>query len=447
MLQVPDNLELRPFQKEDAEFYVNNLGGILNHEMGGGKSIISTVVINTLAHAGRIKNLLIVCPAIMRRTWEEEFFLWSTEPWVIQVIDEHTEKDRYGRRVPSSLTNVLIVSYNYIADKRNVKYLLEHYKFNALICDEWHYCKDLKRKRTRYAQLLMRKAGIRLALTGTPTPKSVMDLYSQLLPFASPLDIGNNFVEFGYKFSFLKDNGFGRYFEGIQNEKLLQKIQRKFAIRRLQSEMMPELPATTLKNVYIDIPKSIAKESLKYVDVALEEITGQKGYIDPELKAHVATMKRQLGLSKCRDAVEYILLLTESINHLVVFAYHKDVIAVLKQALKKKKIKCRAITGATTTRKRDIYRKNFQKGKYQVLLCQIKAGGVGITLTRAHRGVLAELDWSAATLEQAFSRLHRITQKLPVQFDLLIARNSLDQEIIASLKKKIRVSKKALGDS
>jgi SNF2 family DNA or RNA helicase len=364
----------------------------------------------------------------------------------VEVIDSDTIPDRFGRRLPKSKTDCLIVSYNYVTDKRHAKWLLENYRLDCIICDEFHFCKSLKSKRSKYTLLLMRAADVKLALTGTPYTKNVMDLYPQLIPFADEKDIGKSFVEFGYKFSYLVDNGFGRYFEGLQNEKELIRIQRKFARRRLKKDVLKELPPLTLSNIYIDIPASIAKESLKYVDVALEQITGQSHYVDPELKDHVASMKRQLGLSKCRGAVEYIMLLTETIEHLVVFAYHKDVISVLKKSLREKKITCRCITGATASNKRDLYIKNFQKGKYAVLLCQISTGGIGITLTRASRGVITELDWSAATIEQAAARLHRIGQESRVQIDFLIARNSLDQEIIASLKNKIRLSKRALGD-
>jgi SWI/SNF-related matrix-associated actin-dependent regulator 1 of chromatin subfamily A len=451
-LLVPDGFKLLPFQVKDCKFFLKKLKGFLAHEMGLGKTIMLIVVINSLTYflsrkGKTVEKVLIIAPAIMRDTWAAEWQKWSVLKWNIEVIDSDTPKDKWGRRFPSPDTNVLIVSYEYISNKRTWKKFLELYDFDCIVADEWHYCKNMKAARTKKALLLMRKAKYKFVLTGTPYCRNVMDLYSQLIPFVPADDLGVRIDDFGHQFSYLIDNGYGMNWEGLQNEERLIDMCRPFMKRRLFHKTIKDLPPLTIQHIPINIPKSIAKKSLKYVDIALQQINGQKAYVDPDLKDHVSTMAMQLGISKCRAAVEYTLLKLEGVECLLLAAYHKDVIAVLQKSLKKKKIVVRAITGATPDKKRQMYIRNFQKGKYQVLIVQMKAGGVGITLTRAHYGIAAELNWSPNIMNQVMRRNYRIGQKYPCQWDWLVAKNSLDSQILPSLNEKTRLGIRALGDA
>lgn len=450
-LEIPKGLSLYPYQRKDARFFLRSLrrnGGAFNmSEMGTGKSVVTTVAVNTLACRKEITNVLVVCPAIMRDTWAEEFERWSTRPWNVQVIDKDSPRDKWNRQLPLPGTNVLIVSYRYLTEKKRriLKPLVKQFSPTIVICDEWHYAKNLKALRTKSALLLMSIARYKIALTGTPYTTNVTDLYAQLWPFAALEDIGENVWQFGHKFSNLVDNDFGKSFEGVRNEKELQEICAPFSRRRKLKEVVAELPDIAYRSIYVDIPKSLAKKSLKFVDIAVAKVTGENKYVDPELADHVSTMRKQLGLAKCRGIVEYTLLVLESVEQVVLFAYHSDVIEVLRQSLKKKGVTCRTLYGKTPNKKKQIRLKNFRRGKFRVLILQIRSA-IGITLTNTHYGIVAELDWSHHTMDQAYKRLHRITQKNCVQIDLVIAKNSLDGPIREAIAKKRKEAALALGD-
>lgn len=438
-LRLPKGEALFSSQRKHVKFFIRNGGGYDQSDPGTGKSIVAAV---WAAHIDA-KKLLIVGPAIMRDTIADEMAYWSRRKprWKIEVIDKNTVPDKYGRKLPSPDTTCLIVSYRYIIEKRLLKPLLRVYDFDAVIFDEWHYCKDLKAKRTKYALYLERQAKYTLCLSGTPYINNATELYSQLIPFAPEKHIGKNVHEFGAKFSNLVDTGFGQEYRGVRNTKRLKKIMRKFSRRRSIEEVLPDLPPLTIKQISLDIPKSLAKKSLKYVDAVVEKITGQTEYIDPEIADYVSTVRKQLGLSKCRGIVEYALYQLEQRENFVLYAYHNDTIEVIKQTLREKGVSCRAIWGKTSGPNKQKFIKGFQAKKFQVLILQIRSA-IGITLTSTNYGICAELDYSWAAMEQAFKRIHRITQKDSVQIDVLNAKNSLDGAMLAALYRKRRDSKR-----
>jgi SWI/SNF-related matrix-associated actin-dependent regulator 1 of chromatin subfamily A len=127
-------------------------------------------------------------------------------------------------------------------------------------------------------------------------------------------------------------------------------------------------------------------------------------------------------------------------DRLVVFTYHLDVSDELKEALTCGDFKVHQITGRTPMHVRDQIVTEFQDTtteSKQVLLAQIEAAGVGINLHAADTGLFFELDWVPARMAQAIDRLHRLGQESTVQIIYLVAHNTLDTQIIDSLREKV----------
>lgn len=89
----------------------------------------------------------------------------------------------------------------------------------------------------------------------------------------------------------------------------------------------------------------------------------------------------------------------------------------------------RTYYGATSKAERDATVGAFQAGKVDVLIAQITAAGVGLTLTRAQDALFVETEWTPALVTQAEDRIHRITQTSPVTITTLIAQGTLDPVI------------------
>ena len=447
---------LFPYQEEGVNFLIDHDGGFLLDEQGLGKTIQTITALSKYYDHNVINKILIVCPAIMRATWEQEIDDWFVLPkdWsrlpAIQVITKTTE-------TVNADTTICICSYEYVTARYNKKSLLTE-KFDAVILDESHKIKNPASQRTKAClQLLLHdQTKVRILLTGTPVTKGVDDLYTQLRPFYSPADtvrlLGKNIWAFREKYMYKKQSLFGTEYYGCKRPDELKTVLRDVSLRRKKAEVLKELPKLIHEKVYLDIPKTLADESLLYVDTAIQAVMGDswKG-VDKDEVDHIAKMRKNLGVAKLRGAVEYIKFLLDKEDSryeankkkLVVFAYHNDVIKALTQTLNfNVNVRTEYIIGETPADKRQELIKKFQSDDEdapQILVLNILAGGVGITLTKAHTEVFAELDWTPANIAQAEARCHRIGQDKDVNVVFLLAKDSLDSHIFKVIERKMQV--------
>jgi len=259
-----------------------------------------------------------------------------------------------------------------------------------------------------------------------------------------------------------KHSYFGDVYSGFKGEyskNLLIGMLKRISLRRTKKQVLSELPSISRQRIYIDIDAKVAKDSLKYLDYATYVINKDTDnaikYEDfasqmKEDATHIATIRKALGIAKVKGTLEYIdlYLETSKVNKLVVFAVHQDVISLLVNALKEKykdKYLIHEITGATSKSKKDKVIESFQTDdKPQIIVANVIAGGVGITLTKAHVVMFAEIDWTPSNIMQAEARVHRITQDTNVQSIFLIADNSLDARIIEMIEHKLKLIKETI---
>lgn len=448
------SITLYPFQQASVASLNSTNGGLLLDEQGLGKTIQAIACLNNHFKNNAKAKALIVCPAIMRCTWarEIEYSLQEQEQGQsqlqLQLINKNSEEID-----PSA--KVVVCSYEYVAanyskQRGTVKDLVKK-SFTAVVIDESHKIKNIKSIRTKAALhvLTYHTVKFRLLLTGTPITKGVDDLYTQLYPFFSDVEraevLGKNLYKFRDKYMFSKQGTFGTEWYGIKDKEILKSVLYSKALRKTKKEVLQELPEIIRESVYIPIKtKNLAEMSMKYVDVALRMVCGDRISIDPTELAHVATMRKTLGLAKVEGTVEYINNVLETEDRVVVFAVHTDVVHAIAEALKLKSFSycVRTITGDTPTSRRESYIQEFAQAgsdKKHILILNIVAGGVGITLNAAHVEVFAELDWTPANMMQAEARCHRIGQTKTVFVTYLVAAKSIDEIIQRVLKTKMSV--------
>ena len=443
-----NNSLLFPYQAEGVNFLLNHQGGFLLDEQGLGKTIQTIEALETFFLSGRIHRALVVCPAIMRATWAQEIEDWYG--YVSQVITKKTDEIK-----PTS--KIVVCSYEYVTARYNKKSLLLE-NFDAVILDESHKIKNPGSQRTKAClQLLLHdQTKVRILLTGTPITKGVDDLYTQLRPFFTPVEsvklLGKSIWAFREKYMYKKQSVFGTEYYGCRRPDELKSVLNQVSLRRKKADVLKELPALLHEKVYLDVPKILADESLMYVDTAIQAVMGEswKG-VDKDEVDHIATMRKNLGVAKLRGTVEYIKFLLDKEDSrykankkkLVVFAYHNDVIKALHQTLNfNVNVRAEYIIGETPSDKRQEIIKKFQSDDDdapQILILNILAGGVGITLTKAHTEIFAELDWTPANIAQAEARCHRIGQKEDVNVVFLLAKDSLDAHIFNVIERKMQV--------
>lgn len=450
-------MKLFPFQKEGVEkmlsFLHTNKGVYLADEMGMGKSAQTLSALNSLLVGN--ETTLIVCPSVMKYTWEDEIKIWSNR--VLPKIKVYEKSSELKASPPEG--DFIIISYDLVSRKENLKELLK-VKYGALILDEAHYLKSLDTNRTIACLMgLWVKATYKIALSGTPFLQSVADgfpLFSRLSPSDFP-----TFKDYVSKYVYVSEipvgGRFGRTifvpkYHGVKNEKELSTIIRsKFFVRRRKEEVLKDLPPKIYTKVplpdeyLLKVAKSEEerlKESVSIVKNAIE-----KDIPPPPVPVALATQRKAQALKKLPPIVEFTKNLLDQKIPTVVFLYHRDVIEKFTNDLKQ--YEPYVITGDTPSKLRSSFVKDFQEREERNLfILQIKAGGVGITLHRSSTVILGELDWSPGTIAQAIDRVHRIGQKAAtINIYYFGVNGSIEADIESTVVRKASEFSKVINES
>lgn len=246
-----------------------------------------------------------------------------------------------------------------------------------------------------------------------------------------------NFVAYGYatKNCGAKQTAYGWDFSGASHtHELNQRLRESCYIRRLKSDVLKELPDKTAQTVYFSFD---LKDYKKNTAGAVDALYAGASHLEADL--HIAAMKKEAALAKLPAVIEWIQEFLDSGRKLVVFAWHREVIKQLREAFPGKSV---SIAGDTSTvidketglndRQRAVDAFQNDEG-IRLFIGNIRAAGVGITLTAASDVAFVEFAHTPAEHEQAEDRCHRIGQKNAVTAYYLVGEGTIDEEIIESL--------------
>jgi len=397
----PEGCELYPFQYVGVQF-AQLAGGrcLIGDDMGIGKTI------QAIAHIGLNQDklpALIVVPASVKYNWLKECNAWL--PSMNTVVLE-------GRKGDIPDADIVVCNYDIMSYREES---LIDYGFNIVVCDESHYLKNSKAKRTQATLSVAQESESVICLSGTAItnrPNEFFTTLNLLRPNEFP-----SFFNYGLSYCAGQETRFGWDFSGASNTDELHSRTRDFCIRRLKSEVLTELPdkVRTIHDIqpskadvkrYKDLHRSWMDEYEMYVNG-----TGlPKGFVLNMLTA----LRHECGLIKVPSTIQYIKDYNEITGKpLVVFAHHQDVLKGIWMELsndKDKKWRLAGISGDMPANKRQLAVEAFQDGKLDVILCSTMAAKEGITLTAADTVVFVEREWVPGWEEQAEDRVNRIGQ-------------------------------------
>ncbi len=443
-IKVPATVSLRSYQEHGIRVMVKTLlknnSVYLADEQGLGKTIQTILAINTLGLA----RTLIIAPSSVLLTWESEICKYS-----VNTINPETIypilKSKDFNKTKVGLATYVIMSYE-LAKKYS--YTLSELKFRYLVLDEAHYVKNEKAERTKnILGVLWDSIPYRIALSGTPLANSVEDGYTLFSRMAPDIDILSDKWKYLNNFSNKRVTPWGIKWEGVKNAETLSKLIRtRFFLRRRKDEVAKDLPSKTIQNIYLSkdyevkIPKEEKEAFAMQVRAMLDKFNN--GEFAHVIASPIQKYRQAQGLAKLQFAAEFIKeRLTE--GSVVVFTYHKSVLENLKELFES--LNPSVIDGSVPPDKRKKEIDRFQSGETSLFLGQIKASGVGITLTKANVAVVVEMDYQPAVILQAFDRLHRIGQQNPVTIYNLIVKDSLDEKISNIVLSKLESITKIVG--
>jgi SWI/SNF-related matrix-associated actin-dependent regulator of chromatin subfamily A-like protein 1 len=399
---------LQPFQWAGVRYALDARQVFLADEQGLGKTVEALATLE----ADDAFPAVVVCPASLKLNWERETRRWLPHRSV--AIAE-------GRTTVPPPADITILNYEIVPSHREE---LGRRHPRALVVDESHYCKNPSAKRTKAVRRLagdIDDGGLRLALTGTPVLNHADELISQLRVIGRLEDFGS-----GARFS--------RQFQGpLTEERLHWHLRRRCFVRRLKSEVLPQLPPKRRVVVPVELSNRreyrLAEEDvvawLREQPLELSELDARiAATLRAERLAQLTTLQRLAARGKLNAALVWIEDFLASGEPLVVFARHVDV----QREVLERFPDALHLLGADALAEREAAVRGFQQGGGpQLIVCATRVAAQGITLTRASNVAFLELEWTPAMHDQAEDRTHRIGQRDAVTAWYLLAADSIDE--------------------
>ena len=417
--------QLYPHQISGVNFLSSRRRALLADEQGLGKTATAICA----AKAVGARRVLVVCPTVVVANWMQEFRTWGS----------HSSVQRVTKGMDTKLVgDVVIIPHSLIA-KPTLTNALRRTKWDVVIVDEAHAFRTPTAQRTRamfgHGSIpgLFYDVPHVWYLTGTPLMNNPSDLWT-LVRECNPLGIWlptldrpMNHREFLTTFCTTRPNPFAQgqlIVTGVKNADRLKAILAEFTLRRMKQDHL-DLPPKIWEQVALESAISPTAPAVDITD--LDALRAD---------ATFAEYRRACGSLKASLAVEYLKQELESEPKIVVAAWHRDALDILGLGLEEAKIPYRRIDGSTPTMDRGIAVHEFQHASPKVMLCQIQAAGVGITLTAARRVVFVEQSWLPGDNAQMADRCHRIGQTGVVVSTVLTLRGTADAEVGAALMRR-----------
>ena len=420
--------KLLNFQKEGLDFLIKSYGNaLLADEMGLGKTV------ETLAYLATEKQAfpaLVVAPLVTLNNWQREIgkFLKrkSRNGRLVEGAAPTSFIIRHGKNQDLGIFDFYIINYE-LLHKRLPDLLKLNIK--ALVCDE---VQNLRSNTTQKYAAVKKLAGLesikyRIGLSGTP----IYNRGSEIWPIVDILRPGllGNFKEFCEYFCYVNDKGKAIVLEN-KRQSLHKELRKHVMLRRKKSDVLKELKEKVRYKEVIDADIEYYHKELNRIWEKLEEEQRDaKSMFDKSASYQRAIQgeRQAAGVAKLPYVINFVENIMEIEESVVVFCHHKYIHRLLHERLGK--YSPSSIIGGQTDKARQDSIDAFQAGKTKLLIAGLRAGNVGINLSRARYVIFAELDWSPAIHRQAEDRLHRIGQKNTVFAYYLIGNGTLDDHV------------------
>ena len=420
--------KLLNFQKMGLDFLLKSSGNaLLADDMGLGKTV------QTLAYIASEKQsspVLVVAPLVTLTNWQREIERFmkkkSRNGRIVENSVPTITSIRSGKQKEISDYDFYLINYELLY-KRQID--LSKLKIRTLVCDEVQHLRSKTTKKYRAIKKLagMKSIKYRVGLSGTP----IYNHGSEIWPIVDILKPGllGNFKEFCEYFCYQDERGRAIVVPS-KRDGLRHVLQRDVMLRRKKSDVLKELKDKVRYKETIDADETYYKNELNKIWSKLEE---EQKSAETEF-SKVASYQRAIqserqaaGVAKLHHVIDFVKNIMEIEESVVVFCHHKSIHKLLHESLQE--FNPAAIIGGQSDKVRQENIDNFQNGDTKLIVVGLRAGNLGINLTRAKYVIFAELDWSPAIHRQAEDRLHRIGQKNTVFAYYLIGKRTLDEHV------------------
>jgi superfamily II DNA or RNA helicase len=428
---------LRHYQREGLGWLVflerMGLGGCLADDMGLGKTIqVLAMFVRRLAEvrAGGLQHRpsLVVVPKSLVFNWMDEAKKFAPE---LRLLN-HTGNTRLDESVVFTDHDVILTTYGTL--RRDIVRHRET-EFDYVVLDEAQSIKNAGSQAAKACRLL--RARHRLALTGTPVENHIGELWS-IFEFLNPGQLGS-----ATRLKQFLSGG-----KGGGAAEVVARAVRPFLLRRTKSQVLSDLPEKTEQTIFCELGESQRKAYDELREHYRLELSGRIGRMGVG-RSRIAVLEALLRLrqtachpglvdparidepgAKLEALLEQLGEVIDEGHKVLVFSQFTSFLAILRRQLESRSMTYEYLDGKTTDRQARVAR--FQEDPdCRLFLVSLKAGGQGLNLTAADYIYILDPWWNPAVEAQAVDRAHRIGQTRRVFAYRLIARDTVEEKILA----------------
>ena len=447
------NLRVEPYeyQREGICFGLENKRIIIGDEPGLGKTLQSIGIVDT----ANAYPCLVICPSSLKINWQREFEKFTDKSAI--VLDNNV-RTTWGYLLTMGVHQVAIVNYEslrkfFVWDiKGGKQFRLKDVVFNpqikafkSIIIDESHRVKDPSAQQTIFTKGLSVGKDWCILLSGTPVVNRPEDLIAQL-------SIMSRLGEFGGRAKFMADYCTDPKDKtatpAVPLSVLSKQLYDTCMIRREKAKVLPQLPDKTRVDLYVEINNAneyylaandLAAYLQEYTECTDSEIRRK---MRMEALVKFMTLRSLATKGKIAQAVDFIRTFLDSGKKLIVFCSLHEIVDELQKAFPR----AVTVTGRDSAVNKQASVDAFQNNPdVNLIICSIKAAGVGLTLTASSDVAFVELAWTYADCCQCEDRAHRIGQKDNVTCYYLLGRGTIDHTIYNLIHRKKSIASEIMN--
>lgn len=449
-LTVPHNLKIQPYPYQLKGIARGlELKRFMNcDEPGLGKTLQSIATIN-LADAF---PCLVICPSSLKINWLREWEKFTDKKAMI-LTDK--VRDTWTFFFQTGMHQVFIVNYEslkkYFVQRikkaegwtlRDVEFRNSINLFKSVIIDESHRCKSASTQQAKFCKGICTGKEWVIELTGTPVVNRPKDLIPQLAILNRMQDFG------GYK-PFVN-----RYCSGQREASNLKELNFNLwqycMFRREKSLVLTDLPdkirqvntcEITNRKEYMDAERDLIMYLQKYKDADDDKI---EKALRGEVMVRINILRQISARGKVRDVIEFVKDFRENGKKIILFCSLHEVVDQLKRYFPT----AVSVTGRDSQDDKQRAVDAFQNNpKTDIIICSIKAAGVGLTLTASSNVAFVEFPWTYADCCQCEDRAHRIGQKDSVTCYYFLGRRTIDEKVYRIIQEKKNIANAVTGST
>ena len=420
-------------QKEAIENLAGSKRYILADDMGLGKTT-STIIAALETGA---KKILIVCPATLKVNWLRE-------------IQNYTDRSVFiaEGKLYSTEHDFVIVNYDILKNFHDVKdkeSLIVQSNFDLIILDEAHYVQNAQAQRTKLVNNICKKVDKLWLLTGTPMTSRPMNYFNLLQLIESP--VAQNWMAFAIRYcqgyQFKAGNRKVWNVTGASNLEELRDRTSRQVLRRLKTEVL-DLPDKIITPVYLRLRSKLYEGLMGDYYDWYDNKKEESGSLTVQF-SKLMKVRQVIAEEKINETIELAENIINQDKKVIIFTNFTDSLNKIHEHFGKQSV---YLDGSCSKTQRQYAVDQFQENdKIKVFVGNLKAAGVGITLTAAEAVIINDLSFVPGDLSQAEDRAYRYGQKNSVSVYYPIFENTIEGIIYDMVNNKKKNIETVMGDN